>query len=72
MSSYIECSSLAGKTALVAWAPKGIGLETCLVLADTGTDIAAVALDPADLEEAVGNVEATGQKASRSKRTCRP
>ena len=51
------------ETALVTGASKGIGIETCAVLADAGADIAAVARDQAGLEEAVGKVEAAGRKA---------
>jgi len=63
VSSFVERFSLTGKTALVTGASKGIGLETCAVLADAGADIAAVARDPSGLEEAAGKVEAAGRKA---------
>ena len=63
MGSYIKRFSLTGKTALVTGASKGIGLETCAVLADAGADIAAVARDKAGLAEAVEKVEAVGRRA---------
>ena len=50
MSDWIKRFSLDGKTALVTGATKGIGLETCKVLADAGADIAAVGRDAAGLE----------------------
>ena len=42
MAEWIKRFSLAGKTAVVTGATKGIGFETCKVLADAGADIAAV------------------------------
>jgi len=63
VSSYIERFSLTGKTALVTGASKGIGLESCAVLADAGADIAAVARDQAGLAEAARKVEAAGREA---------
>mgnify|MGYP003561065786 CR=1 FL=1 len=36
MAEWIKRFSLAGKTAVVTRATKGIGLETCKVLADAG------------------------------------
>ena len=63
MGSFVERFSLTGKTALVTGASKGIGFETCAVLADAGADIAAVARDQAGLAEAVEKVEAAGRKA---------
>ena len=62
MSRFVERFSLTGKTALVTGASRGIGIEACAVLADAGADIAAVARDPAGLDEAVGKVEAAGRK----------
>ena len=43
-------------------ATKGIGLETCKVLADAGADIAAVGRDPAGLAEVKTAVEAKGRR----------
>ena len=43
-------------------ASKGIGLETCKVLADAGADIAAVGRDQAGLAEAKAAVEAKGRR----------
>ena len=40
-----------GKRALVTGATKGIGFETCKVLADSGADIVAVGRDKAGLAE---------------------
>ena len=51
MSTWTTRFSLEGKTALVTGATKGIGLETCKVLADAGADIAAVGRDMAGLKE---------------------
>ena len=42
---------------LVTGATKGIGLETCKVLADAGADIAAVGRDAAGLAEVKDAVE---------------
>jgi len=44
VSSFIERFSLTGKTALVTGASKGIGLETCAVLADAGAKVEEVEL----------------------------
>lgn len=63
MSSLVERFSLTGKTALVTGASKGIGFETCAVLAEAGAEIAAVARDRAGLAEAVEKVEAAGRMA---------
>jgi 2-deoxy-D-gluconate 3-dehydrogenase len=54
--------SLAGRTALVTGATKGIGLETCKVLADAGADIVAVGRDPAGLAEVKAAIEAKGRR----------
>ena len=43
-------------------ATKGIGLETCKVLADAGADIAAVGRDAAGLKEVKAAVEAMGRR----------
>ena len=45
MGEWTKRFSLNGKHALVTGASKGIGLETCKVLADAGADIAAVGRD---------------------------
>jgi NAD(P)-dependent dehydrogenase (short-subunit alcohol dehydrogenase family) len=64
MTRWTERFSLAGKRALVTGASKGIGLETCKVLADAGADIAAVARDVAGLKEASDAVAACGRRCT--------
>jgi 2-deoxy-D-gluconate 3-dehydrogenase len=54
--------SLEGKRALVTGATKGIGFETCRVLADAGADIAAVGRDAAGLEAVAAAVQAVGRR----------
>jgi len=54
--------SLEGRRALVTGATKGIGFETCRVLADAGADIAAVGRDVDGLAEVTKEVEALGRK----------
>jgi NAD(P)-dependent dehydrogenase (short-subunit alcohol dehydrogenase family) len=61
MSEWTTRFSLAGKRALVTGATKGIGLETCKVLADAGADIAAVGRDAAGLAEVAKAVTASGR-----------
>ena len=62
MARYVERFSLAGRRALVTGASKGIGLETCAVLADAGADIVAVARDAEGLAEARAVVEQAGRE----------
>jgi NAD(P)-dependent dehydrogenase (short-subunit alcohol dehydrogenase family) len=62
MAEWTKRFTLEGKTALVTGATKGIGLETCKVLADAGADIAAVGRDPAGLREVKAMVEAKGRR----------
>lgn len=62
MSEWVKRFSLAGKSALVTGATKGIGLETCKVLADAGADIAAVGRDAAGLKEVATAVAKVGRK----------
>jgi len=62
MADWEKRFSLAGRTALVTGATKGIGNETCKVLADAGADIAAVGRDPAGLAEIQAVVEAKGRR----------
>jgi 2-deoxy-D-gluconate 3-dehydrogenase len=62
MAEWTKRFSLDGKTALVTGATKGIGLETCKVLADAGADIAAVGRDPNGLSEIKAAVEAKGRR----------
>jgi NAD(P)-dependent dehydrogenase (short-subunit alcohol dehydrogenase family) len=61
MSSWIERHGLKGKRALVTGATKGIGFETCKVLADAGADIVAVGRDKAGLAEVKNAVESFGR-----------
>ena len=62
MAKWIERFSLKGKTALVTGATKGIGIETCQVLADAGADIVAVGRDPEGLDAVKAAVEAKGRR----------
>jgi 2-deoxy-D-gluconate 3-dehydrogenase len=62
MGQWEKRFSLEGRTALVTGATKGIGLETCKVLADAGADIAAVGRDPAGLAEVSAAVKAAGRR----------
>jgi len=62
MAKWIERFSLKGKTAFVTGATKGIGVETCQVLADAGADIVAVGRDPEGLDAVKAAVEAKGRR----------
>jgi NAD(P)-dependent dehydrogenase (short-subunit alcohol dehydrogenase family) len=62
MSNWDKRHGLHGKTALVTGATKGIGIETCKVLADAGADIAAVGRDADGLKEVKTAVEALGRR----------
>lgn len=62
MAQWEKRFSLAGRTALVTGATKGIGLEACKVLADAGADIAAVGRDAAGLKEVAAAVSAAGRR----------
>ncbi len=62
MTRWEERFSLQGRTALVTGATKGIGLETCKVLAAAGADIAAVGRDPVGLKDVDTAVSAQGRK----------
>lgn len=64
MSDWIERFSLAGKTALVTGATKGIGAEICNVFADAGADIIASGRDLADLEAVSKVVESKGRQCT--------
>jgi NAD(P)-dependent dehydrogenase (short-subunit alcohol dehydrogenase family) len=61
MPDWTKRFSLAGRTALVTGASKGIGAEICRVFADAGADIIATARDPAGLAETAAAVEAMGR-----------
>jgi NAD(P)-dependent dehydrogenase (short-subunit alcohol dehydrogenase family) len=62
MTDWKSRHGLAGKVAVVTGATKGIGIETCKVLADAGADIAAVGRDDAGLKEVKAAVEAVGRR----------
>jgi NAD(P)-dependent dehydrogenase (short-subunit alcohol dehydrogenase family) len=62
MSSWIERHGLKGKRALVTGATKGIGFETCKVLADAGADIVAVGRDRPGLADVKHAVESFGRR----------
>ncbi len=62
MPQWINRFSLEGKRAFVTGATKGIGFETCRVLADAGADIAAVGRDKKGLADVKKAVEALGRK----------
>lgn len=62
MSAWIERHGLKGRRALVTGATKGIGFETCKVLADAGADIAAVGRDKAGLADVKAAIESFGQR----------
>ena len=62
MSKWNERHGLKGKRALVTGATKGIGFETCKVLADAGADIVAVGRDTAGLAEVKAAVESFGRR----------
>jgi 2-deoxy-D-gluconate 3-dehydrogenase len=62
MGDWTKRFGLTGKTALVTGATKGIGFETCKVLADAGADIAAVGRDASGLAEVSAAVRALGRR----------
>jgi NAD(P)-dependent dehydrogenase (short-subunit alcohol dehydrogenase family) len=64
MADWTTRFSLAGKRALVTGATKGIGFETCKVLADAGADIAAVGRDTAALKQVTAEVEQRGRECA--------
>src|SRR4051812_11544091 len=64
MAKWIDRFSLKGKTVLVTGATKGIGFETCQVLADAGADIAAVGRDLEGLDAVRTAVEAKGRRCA--------
>ncbi|MBX2826037.1 MAG: glucose 1-dehydrogenase [Gammaproteobacteria bacterium] len=64
MPDWIERFSLAGKTALVTGASKGIGAEICAVFADAGADIIATGRDQADLEAVAATVRSRGRECT--------
>jgi 2-deoxy-D-gluconate 3-dehydrogenase len=62
MADWQKRFSLEGKRALVTGATKGIGFETCKVLADAGADIAAVGRDKAGLADVAAAVTSIGRR----------
>ena len=62
MAEWAKRFGLQGKRALVTGATKGIGFETCKVLADAGADIAAVGRDVAGLADVKAQVEKLGTR----------
>lgn len=62
MPKWTKRFSLEGRRALVTGATRGIGYETCLVLADAGADIAAVGRDEAGLKAIEKDVAALGRR----------
>jgi len=62
MADWQKRFSLEGKRALVTGATKGIGFETCRVLADAGADIAAVGRDKAGLADVAAAVTSVGRR----------
>jgi 2-deoxy-D-gluconate 3-dehydrogenase len=62
MGEWTKRHSLEGKCALVTGATKGIGYETCKVLADAGADIAAVGRDAAGLKDVEAQVKKAGRR----------
>lgn len=62
MADWNKRFGLAGKRALVTGATKGIGLETCKVLADAGADLAVIGRDARGLKEVTATVTKAGRK----------
>jgi NAD(P)-dependent dehydrogenase (short-subunit alcohol dehydrogenase family) len=62
MPQWTRRFSLEGRRALVTGATKGIGFETCRVLADAGADIVAVGRDKEGLADVKKEVEALGRR----------
>jgi NAD(P)-dependent dehydrogenase (short-subunit alcohol dehydrogenase family) len=62
MSEWLKRFSLEGKRALVTGATKGIGFETCKVLADAGADLVVVGRDAQGLKDVSAAVKKAGCK----------
>jgi NAD(P)-dependent dehydrogenase (short-subunit alcohol dehydrogenase family) len=61
MARWTERFSLAGRTALITGASKGIGAEIARVYADAGADIVATARDAEGLDAVAADVKALGR-----------
>jgi NAD(P)-dependent dehydrogenase (short-subunit alcohol dehydrogenase family) len=61
MSRWQSRFSIAGRTALVTGASRGIGAEVCKVFAEAGADIIAVARDKSGLEAVAKTVGGLGR-----------
>jgi NAD(P)-dependent dehydrogenase (short-subunit alcohol dehydrogenase family) len=62
MADWDKRFGLSGKRALVTGATKGIGLETCKVLADAGADLAVVGRDAQGLKDVSAAITLSGRK----------
>ncbi len=62
MSEWLKRFSLEGKRALVTGATKGIGFETCKVLADAGAHLVVVGRDAQGLKDVSAAVKKAGRK----------
>lgn len=60
---YTQMFSLAGKTAIVTGASRGIGRSIALAFAEAGADVAVAARSVEDLETLAKEIEAVGTKA---------
>lgn len=61
MTRWTERFSLAGRTALITGASKGIGAEIARVYADAGANIVVTARDPEGLDAVASDVQALGR-----------
>ena len=62
MSDWVTRFGLQGKRALVTGATKGIGFETCKVLAAAGADVVVVGRDAQGLKDITALVKKVGRK----------
>ena len=61
MSDWQKRFSIAGRTALITGASRGIGAEICRVFADAGANIVAVARDEQGLDDIAAQVRTKGR-----------
>ncbi len=61
--NFREFWGIEGKTAVVTGASRGIGRETCLLLAEAGVNLLLIARSKDDLYDLAGEVEKKGVKA---------